>query len=214
MVNIVYLDDEFFSMRGGERKDAIDFLESDLEEINSEFNLFVYENGEDAILKIEALGKNTILILDMQMPQMNGAEVLKKIREKNITCPAIGYSANKNNNKNDHLLVSLLENDLFAYVERAEEDRSNLIKAINKAIEKFKDNIPLELGESLNEYLERNPQFKDAKVIVKDNKGNKEVSFSEIQEHLNKGTVFGKDYQKAIYKIAFEDFKDKKKVIE
>lgn len=214
MINIVYLDDEFFSIRGGEKQDAIDFLESDLEDINSEFNLYVYDNTNEAILKIEALGKNTILILDMQMPQMNGAEVLKKIREKNITCPAIGYSANKMNNKNDHLLVSLLENDLFDYIERAEEDRSNLIVAINKAIEKFKDNIPLELEEALYEYLERNKEFKDMRVTIKENGEHKEISFAEIQDHMNKGTIFGKDYQKAIYKIAFEDFKEKRKVIE
>lgn len=214
MINIIYLDDEVFQMRGGEKEDAIDFLKNDLDEINGEFNLFVYETGREAILKIESLGQNTIIVLDIQMPEMNGAEVLKELREKNITCPVIGYSANKNNDKNNDMLVSLLENGLFDYIERAEKDRSNLIEAINKAIKKFKDNIPLELGEALNEYLERNPKFRDSKVIVKDNGENKEISFSEIQDHLNRGTTFGKDYQKAIYKIAFEDFKEKKKIIE
>ena len=38
------------------------------------------------------------------------------------------------------------------------------------AIEKFKDNIPLELTEALNEYLERHPEIKDSKIIIKDDK--------------------------------------------
>ncbi|MCV6607818.1 MAG: response regulator [Campylobacterales bacterium] len=214
MVNIVYIDDEVYKMRGGDKEEVKDLLESDLEDITEKFELYIYDNGEDAIERILSLGNNTIIILDMQMPEINGAEVLEKIRKNNNTCPVIGYSANKSNGKNDHMLVSLLENDLFDYVERAEADRSNLIQAINKAIEKFKDNIPLELNEALNEYLERNEKFKDVKIIVKEDGENKEVAFSNIQEHINKGTTFGRDYQKAIYKIAFEDFKEQRKVIE
>lgn len=201
MVNIVYLDDEFFSMKGGNKEDAIDLLESDLDEVNTEFNLFVFENGEDAISKIESLGKNTILILDMQMPTMNGAEVLEQIRKKNITCPAIGYSANKNNDKNNTMLISLLENDLFDYIERAEEDRSNLIKAINKAIEKFKDNIPLELSEALHEFLEKRPERKNTIIMTKDGK---EFSFGALEDLINKKSEIGIYYEKALYKMSFE----------
>ena len=67
--------------------------------------------------------------------------------------------------------------------------------------------IPLELTEALNEYLERHSDIKESKIVIKESHDTKEISFSEIQEEINKGSTFGKDYQKALYKIAFEYLK-------
>ncbi len=216
MVNIVYIDDQMFSTPESSYEDFLDIWRNNLKDVSiKEFELFLFDDPESGINKIKSLGKNTIVLLDIQMDlrKTDGAEVLKKIRDENVTCPVIGYSGNKNSDKNQKYLIPLLENDLFGYVQKKTGNEPELIETINKAIEKFKDNIPLELGDALNEYLDRNPQFKSTKVTLKRNGENKEVSFSEIQDHMNKGTTFGKDYQKAIYKIAFEDFKEKKKVI-
>ena len=110
-------------------------------------------------------------------------------------------------------MIPLLENDLFDYVLKNPSDFSELVNSINKAIDKFKDNIPLELTEALNEYIERHPELKDSKIFVKKYFENKEIPFSEIVEQIFKGTKFGKNYQKAMYKLAIEDLLDKKKVI-
>lgn len=209
MVNIVYLDDEVFGMSGGTEEDAIDLLKSDLEDISDEFNLFVFDKANEALDRIKLLGNNTIVILDMQMPTMNGAEFLKNLRKQKITIPVIVYTANKNDNNS--MFMDLLQNDIFSYVERAGRDYSKVIEAINNAIEKFKDNIPLELAEALNEYLTRHEEIKNSTVIAKD--GN-EITFSNLLDHINKGTMLGKDYQKGMYKLAFEDLKNKDKKLD
>jgi len=243
MVNIVFLDDEIFASYAEEdRAEVYDTWRSDLEDnLEDDFELFLYNSADNALEKIKELGNNTIVILDMKMPEMDGPTFLKMIREEEFTIPVIAYSADKvakneieellNNSAyskekileylkekdyfiKEEMKEDLLKNDIFTYVQKAQSDLSNLVEAINKAIEKFKDNIPLELGEALSEYLDRNPKLKDTMISVKENGEEKEVPFSEIQEQMNKGTTFGKDYQKAIYKMAFEDFKKKRKVIE
>lgn len=216
MINIVYIDDEMFSTQGSTYEDISDMWKYKLKGINSEVNLFLFDNVKECMDKLKQLGNNTVIILDIRMELINtdGATVLKKIREKQITFPVIGYSANKNTSRNDSYLIPLLENDLFDYILKNAADFSELVSSINKAIDKFKDNIPFELTEALNEYIERHPELKDSKIFVKKYSENKEIAFSEIAEEIFKGTHFGKNYQKAMYKLTIEDLLDKKKVID
>ena len=207
MVNIVILDDEIFSISGSDKDEVYDLWESDLDDISDDFNLFIFDIAEDAFKKIQELGNNTIVILDMKMPKIDGASFLKMIRENECTIPVIAYTSDDSTDK----IMDLLKNDIFSYIKKAGKDLSELIGTINKAIDKFRDNIPLELGEALNEYLNRHPEFKKSKVTVKETGESKEISFSEIHEEINKGTIVGKDYQKAMYKLAFEDLRKKEK---
>ena len=55
--------------------------------------------------------------------------------------------------------------------------------------------------------MKSNNDIKESKIIIKESNSTKEISFSEIQNEINKGSTFGKDYQKALYKIAFEYLK-------
>lgn len=197
MVNIVYLDDEIFSMTGGSKQDAIDLLESDLDNISDEFELFVFDDADGTLDKIKQLGNNTILILDMQMPKMNGADFLSKLRAENITIPVIAFTGNNNEDK----YMQLMKNDIFSYVEKAEKDYSKLTMYINKAIEKFKDNIPLELSEALHEFLEKRPERKHTIIMTKDGQT---LTLKDIEDEMNKKTKIGLDYQKALYKMSFE----------
>ncbi len=210
MVNIVYLDNEIFSMRDGTKEDIQDLWESDLEGISDTFKLFIFDQADQTMEKVKSLGNNTILILDMQMEVINGAEFLKSLRKENITIPVIAYTAYEND-ANDNMFMDLMQNDLFSYVKKADKNYSSLVNTINKAIEKFKDNIPLELAEALNEYLTRHEEIKNSTVIAKD--GN-EITFSNLLDHINKGTTLGKDYQKGMYKLAFEDLKNKDKKLD
>jgi len=197
MVNIVYLDDEIFGMTGGTKEDVIDLLKSDLEDISDDFELFVFNEATESLEKIKELGNNTILILDMQMPKMNGADFLSELRSKHITIPVIAFTANDNEDK----YMQLMENDIFSYVKKAEKDYSRLIMYINKAIEKFKDNIPLELTEALHEFLEKRPERKTTVIMTKDDHT---LTLKDIEDEINKKTKIGLDYQKALYKMSFE----------
>jgi len=199
MINIIVLDDELESS-----SDNIELWESDLEEIDSDFKLEIYNSPKSALDSIEHLGHNTIVILDMQMPEMNGAEFLKRLRNKNITIPVIGYTGNSN----DNLLIDLLKNDLFSYVRKANNNPTELVEYINKAIEKFKDNIPLELTDALKEYLNRRPERKEKKIHRKDGRV---IRFGDILDEMNNNTELGIDYQKALYKMSFEALLDGEK---
>ena len=199
MINIIVLDDELESS-----SDNIELWESDLEKIDSDFNLEIYNSPKNALERIEHLGHNTIVILDMQMPEMNGAEFLKRLRDKNITIPVIGYTGNPN----DNLLIDLLKNDLFSYVRKATNNPTELVEYINKAVEKFKDNIPLELTVALEEYLNRRPERKEKKVHTKDGRV---IQFGDILDEMNNNTEMGVDYQKALYKMSFEALLDGEK---
>jgi len=199
MIKIIVLDDELES-----NLDNIELWESDLEEIDSNFKLEIYNSPKKALENIEHLGHNTIVILDMQMPEMNGAEFLKELRNRGITIPVIGYTGNSN----DNLLIDLLKNDLFSYVRKANNNPTELVEYINKAIEKFKDNIPLELTNALEEYLNRRPERKEKKIHRKDGRA---IRFGDILEEMNNNTEIGVDYQKALYKMSFEALIDEEK---
>ncbi len=199
MINIIVLDDELEA-----DTDTIELWESDLEEIDSDFKLEIYNSPKNALESIEHLGHNTIIILDMQMPEMNGAEFLKNLRDKSITIPVIGYTGNPN----DNLLIDLLKNDLFSYVRKANNNPTELVEYINKAIEKFKDNIPLELTNALEEYLNRRPERKEQKIHTKDGRV---LQFGDILDEMNNNTEMGVDYQKALYKMSFEALLDGEK---
>jgi len=197
MVNIVYLDDEIFSMTGGTKEDVIDLLKSDLEDISDDFELFVFNDAAESLEKIKELGNNTILILDMQMPKMNGADFLSNLRTENITIPVIAFTGNDDEDR----YIQLMENDIFSYVKKAEKDYSKLQMYINKAIEKFKDNIPLELSEALHEFLEKRPERKETVIMTKEGHT---LTLKDIENEINKKSPIGIDYQKALYKMSFE----------
>ena len=199
MIKIIVLDDELES-----NLDNIELWESDLEEIDSNFKLEIYNSPKKALENIEHLGHNTIVILDIQMPEMNGVKFLKELRNRGITIPVIGYTGNSN----DNLLIDLLKNDLFSYVRKANNNPTELVEYINKAIEKFKDNIPLELTNALEEYLNRRPERKEKKIHRKDGRA---IRFGDILEEMNNNTEIGVDYQKALYKMSFEALIDEEK---
>jgi CheY-like chemotaxis protein len=172
---------------------------------NGKFILELYNSPSNVLDRVKSLGHNTIIILDIQMSEMDGANFLIKLRDKEITIPVIGYTANKN----DELIQDLLKNDLFSYIRKGnKESRNELVEYINKAIEKFKNNIPLELTDALEEYLNRKPERKDKKIHTKDGRV---IRFIDILDEINNNTEMGTDYQKALYKMSFEALLDEEK---
>ena len=101
---------------------------------------------------------------------------------------------------------------MFSYVRKGRaESISELVNYINKVIEKFRDNIPLELTDALNEYLKRHPEAQDITVITKED--GTILTLTDIENEINNRTSFGIDYEKALYKMSFEDLINKDKNI-
>jgi CheY-like chemotaxis protein len=195
------LDDKFDDL--SDKK--IELWKKKLKNVDSEFNLELNNSPKEVLNRIKYLGQNTIIILDMKMSEMNGAEFLKMLRKKRITIPVIGYTANKN----DELIDDLLKNDIFSYIRKGQkESRNELVEFINKAIEKFRDRIPLELTDALEEYLNRRPERKEKRIHTKNGRV---IRFGDILKEMNNNTEIGVDYQKALYKMSFEALLDGEK---
>jgi len=94
----------------------------------SSYELEIAGNGRKAL---ELLDKNKfdLIISDMQMPLMDGAELLRKIREKKIKAPVILISAYTSLDRQDEIDASD-----FAAVLFKPFDGSNLISIIEKIL--------------------------------------------------------------------------------
>jgi len=57
------------------------------------FDVTIADNGNAAVQKVAA-GSFDLILMDMQMPGMNGYEATKALREKSVTTPIIALTAN------------------------------------------------------------------------------------------------------------------------
>ena len=64
--------------------------------------------------------------------------------------------------------------------------------------------IPYELIEALESYLDRHPEKKEISVLS----SNTNVKMGDLPNEILKGTKVGIDYEKSLYKMAFETFLD------
>lgn len=201
MINIIMLDDTY-------KNDALDQKEVWEKKFNRNSILSRVTIHYSPYLLLEDISNfslNSILILDLDldMDDINGLTVLNKIREMNIHIPIIIYSAKIE----PDMYKSMVKDNAFTYVRKG--NQNELIQSIKDALNLLEDAIPLELSEAINEYINRHPEIKDSIVLTKDNQ---ELSFGEIVSEINNNTAFGINYQKALYKMSFEDLlqKDKK----
>lgn len=67
------------------------YLKEILEDVNAK--VYLAENGEQAIKKCQTLGEIDCILMDIQLPGMNGFDVTKKIREKFHSIPIIAQTA-------------------------------------------------------------------------------------------------------------------------
>ena len=77
---LLIVDDEEFNR---------DLLELHLQE---DYFIDTAENGKEALAKLET-GRYSAVLLDVNMPEMNGIEALKEIRKKDTNIPIIMQSA-------------------------------------------------------------------------------------------------------------------------
>ena len=87
MIKILIVDDEV---------DICDFLKNFFRERN--FQTFVAHNGKEAMRLVES-EKPEIVILDINMPIMNGIETLKEIKKTGNSCSVIMVSGVRDTDK-------------------------------------------------------------------------------------------------------------------
>lgn len=72
----------------------------------------------------------------------------------------------------------------------------------------MRTNPPLELIQALRNYFYRFPEKGNTRVM---SKCNTNLQMKDIPDEILKGTEIGIDYEKAMYKMAFEDLIDGRK---
>ena len=138
------------------------------------------KNGKEAI-DILVSSSVDVAILDIEMPEATGLDVLEIIRNKNINCKVIIVTTFKRAG----YFERAIKNNVDAYVLK---DRSidELMKTINNVLAGNKEYSP-ELMENI--FTNHNPLSNQEKILlakVKEGLSNKEIS-SEL--YLSEGTI-------------------------
>jgi len=202
MINIIMLDDTYKN----DADDQKEVWEQKFKRNGISSNVTIHYSPYLLLENISNFSLNSILILDLDldMDDINGIIVLHKIREMNIHIPIIIYSAKIE----PDMYQSMAKDNAFTFVRKG--NQGELIESIKDAFNLLEDAIPLELSEAINEYITRHPEIKDSIILTKDNR---ELSFGELVSEINCNTEFGISYQKALYKMSFEDLlKQEKKL--
>ena len=138
------------------------------------------KNGKEAI-EILVSSSIDVAILDIEMPEATGLDVLEFIRNKGISCKVIIVTTFKRSG----YFERAIKNNVDAYVLK---DRSidELMKTINNVLAGNKEYSP-ELMENI--FTNHNPLSNQEKILlakVKEGLSNKEIS-SEL--YLSEGTI-------------------------
>ena len=155
---VLYAEDE-----NGIRDKVIDILELFFEEVTAVCN------GEEALEKIMFINYD-VLIFDICMPNMDGLEVIQKVREKDKKIPIIILSAHTE----EHYLWRAVEQKITKYLKKPFY-KDTFINALNKAaLELIEGNISIKL----NQECIYNPC---TKTICKENKN---IKLSKMESRL------------------------------
>jgi response regulator RpfG family c-di-GMP phosphodiesterase len=120
-VNILLVDDE------------INILNSHRRTLRNEFNLDFALSGIEALELISAGKKYAVIVTDMQMPNMNGLELLKKIKEESPNTVRMMLTGNS---EQDTAVNAVNIGDIFRFINKP-CDRDTLIFAIKAGINQY-----------------------------------------------------------------------------
>jgi DNA-binding response OmpR family regulator len=122
--NILYAEDEL-----GLQKSMVDYLERHFNKV------YVAENGKEALEKYQTF-KPDILMLDIDMPYVDGLEVAKEVRKTNTDIPILIFTAYDDKDK----LMKAIELNLCTYMMKP-VDPFKFQEALQKIGAKLSSNI-------------------------------------------------------------------------
>ena len=160
-------------------------------EFDNEIKVIAEASGGAECLEILQEKIPDVLLLDINMPEMNGIEVVKKIRKNNIPVKILMLTVHKE----VEYLLHLMDLGIEGYILK-DSDSTELIKAI-EAVVKGETYIQAELMPALNSKLVKRDTDKDKLDMLTDReievlklvavgKFNKEIA---VQLHISERTV-------------------------
>jgi response regulator RpfG family c-di-GMP phosphodiesterase len=113
--------------------DEINILNSHRRTLRNEFNFDVALSGVKALELISAGNKYAVVVTDMQMPSMNGLELLQKIKE--VSPNTVGIMLTGNSNQ-DTAVNAVNIGDIYRFINKP-CDKSTLVSAIDAGIKQY-----------------------------------------------------------------------------
>ena len=118
---IVLVDDEPRLLAGIRRR------------LSNDFNIVTFERGAEAIDYLSAPNDAKVIIADMQMPEMNGIELLKAVKD---IAPNIRRLMLTGNSDQETAMAAINEGKVFRFIRKPCET-DELITIINQALEDY-----------------------------------------------------------------------------
>ncbi len=119
---VLFVDDELSALRGYQRV------------LHGEFSVSTAVGGEQGLAAIQANGPYAVVISDMRMPGMNGAEFLARVRERaphTVRMLLTGYADVQS------AIQAVNQGNIFRFLTKPCE-RAELVKAINLGLEMYR----------------------------------------------------------------------------
>ena len=148
-------------------------------------------NGQEA-LELYRQYNPSILLLDICMPEKDGLEFLKQIRQKDLKTPAVMMTAHTEN----EYLMNAVELHITKYLVKP-FDKKSLLEALEECVRYINQDFDevLNLGEGFTYWFEKGELIKDGEVIhlnkkerqllslCLQNRG-KTLTYEEIEYHI------------------------------
>lgn len=122
---ILFVDDEQYSLEGFRRA------------LHGEFEIETASGGEQGLAAIHVLGPFAIVVSDMQMPGMNGAEFLSRVRELAPQTVRMLLTGHKDI---DQAVAAVNEGQIFRYLTKP-CGKNALLSALRLGLARYEANV-------------------------------------------------------------------------
>ena len=122
---VLFVDDEISALRGYQRV------------LHGEFSVSTAVGGEQGLAAIQANGPYAVVVSDMKMPGMNGAEFLSRVRERapeTVRMLLTGYADLQS------AIDAVNRGNIFRFLTKPCE-KETLIEAINRGLEQYRSTV-------------------------------------------------------------------------
>lgn len=110
---------------------------------NKKFNIVWKENGDSALQELKTNQQINIVLVDYNIPEKNGLEIIKEIREEKISIPIILLTSSKN----FKVAVEAMKYDVEDYLVKEEAVDTLLPRTILAVLERVKIKKQIESAE-------------------------------------------------------------------
>jgi DNA-binding NarL/FixJ family response regulator len=143
-------------------------------------------NGREAIAQYQEL-RPDVMLLDLQLPEMNGIEVIEAIRERYLSARIIVLTTYAG----DVLAQRALKAGAQGYVLKGmiRKDLLDTIRAVYKGLKRIHSNVAAQLANHLGDDVVSDREVEVLRLVAAGNSNKRVAAFLSISEETAKGHV-------------------------